>query len=451
MNIKLDKKLKKPLYLQLYDALAEEIRTGRLRNGTKLTPRRALAKQLGISGNTIDSAYKMLQDTGYVISIPRSGYTVSFKSMIYENIVPWETSAPEEIVFSPNGVDFSHMNRPIYAKTVRDLAYNEGSEIFSYVDKSGERELRNAISKYLYSFRNIKCSPDRIIVGAGAEYLLTALAQLFGGAIIMENPCDPHFYQALKAYGRKIELLPVNVGKFDADALHRAKGSLLFIDPYSRFPRGKTLEEAERREIIRWSAEQKERYIIENGDRAELSPYSGEPLYSAARNDRTIYLGSFSKSLCPAVKTSYMVLPEEILNRWKAHHLYYYAMSSKLEQYAVAKFIEKGYFTNHYKMMKRLYKEKLDYLQEHLESAFGDGVTVHDIGGTYLTAHFKEKNTEEIKILARRNGVKLMSESSFCAAGKKISENEDCITLGVGDLTREEIRRGILLLKRVFE
>lgn len=453
MRVKLNKNSAKPLYIQLFDVIAEEIRAGRLRNGAKLPPRREMASALGVSANTVDSAYKMLLDTGYVISIPRRGYIVSFKSMSYESAIPWELDAPEEIVFSPNGIDFSYIDRSAYAKIVRSLAYNDGAGIFSYVSKSGEDELRSAVSKYLYSFRSIKCSPDMIIIGAGAEYLLTALSLIFSDElpIIMENPYDPHFYNTMKDYGRNVILLPASSEDFRADALFGIERGLLFIDPYSRFPRGKGLSETERGAVIEWLSGGEERYVVENGERAEISPYSDEPLVCLDKNEKTIYLGSFAKSLCPSVKTSYMVLPEKISKLWKKHHTYYYALTSKLEQYAIAEFIEKGYFTKHYKLMKRIYKDKLDYLLGHLRNEFGSDAEVCDICGTYMTVRFKNKDAEEIKKLARRNGVKLMSLNLFCADGTEVPASENKIVFGIGDLRRDEIRRGVVLLKRALE
>ena len=436
MRVKLNKNSAKPLYIQLFDAISEEIRAGRLHNGSKLPPRREMAAALGVSANTVDSAYKMLLDTGYVISIPRRGYIVSFKPTSYESTTPWELDAPEEIVFSPNGIDFSYIDRSAYAKIVRSLAYNDGAGIFSYVSKSGEDELRSAVSKYLYSFRGIKCSPDMIIMGAGAEYLLIALMMIFPREIpiIMENPYDPHFYHTLKDYGRKVILLPASSDRFRADALL-----------------GKGLGAAEREAVTEWLSGGEERYVVENGERAEISPYSDEPLVCLDKNEKIIYLGSFAKSLCPSIKTSYMVLPEKISERWKKHHIYYYALTSKLEQFALAEFIEKGYFTKHYKMMKRIYKDKLDYLSGHLLREFGSGAEICGVCGTYMTVRFKNKDTEEIKKLARRNGVRLMSLNSFCADETEVPASENKIVFGIGDLRRDEIRRGVVLLKRALE
>lgn len=448
MYTELDKKQGKALYIQLYEAISEDIITGKLRNGVKLPSRRVLSEQLGISQNTVDSAYKMLLDTGYVISVPRQGYIVSFKASVYNTNIPWEITAPEEVVFSPNGIDTTRINRSAYAKLLKDIAYNDGADIFSYVDKSGEFSLRSAISKYLYSFRDIKCSPDRIIIGSGAEYLLASLAVLFSNdtVFITENPCDTHFYRTLTAYRNKVITLPTNTNDFDMDALYSSDGSILLLEPDARFPRSAALSEAQRRDILNWAQQKDGRYIIESCCDSEIQWDTHKTIYSMDENNKVIYLGSFARSFCPAMKTAYMVLPPELLASWKRGHVYYYALTSKAEQFALAEFINKGYFTKHYKAMRRIYKEKRGYLNECLSAAFGDKMTIYGTSGsTYITAELNNMTAEEISLRARRNAVKIFSMNSFNVRKNNKTDNNRLV-IGFGDLTREKINLGIRLL-----
>ena len=437
------------LYIRLYESICQEICTGRLKNGARLPARRALAQELGISQNTVDSAYKMLIDTGYVISLPRRGYIVSFQTSPLTPNTPWENNAREQVVFSPNGIDTSHINRASYAKIMRDIAYNDGIDIFSYVDKGGEFELRSAISKYLYSFRNVKCSPDRIIIGAGAEYLLCALAVLFSSeySFICENPCDTHFYRTLATYGINTDVLPVNADRFDIDALYASGGNILFIDPDIRFPRNLPLDEHEREAVIAWANASDKRYIVENCCDSEIIYEQHRTMHSIDPS-KVIYLGSFSRSLSPAVKTSYMVLPNELLAMWKRVHVYYYALTSKAEQFALADFLNKGLFTKHYKTMRRIYKEKRELLAECLISEFGSGIMLQsDHGSTYITAQIQGFSAGDMKQLARMNGVRLFSMNSFnIDFGSEIKN--DKLVMGIGDLRREEIKIGVELMSR---
>ena len=439
----LKKEKGRPLYISLYDKIADEIITGQLSRGAKLTPRRELASKLKISQNTVDSAYKMLVDTGYVTAVPRQGYIVSHLAGMTEN-TPWEPNAPELVVFSPNGIDTTHINRAAYARILRDIAYNDGADIFSYVEKGGETELRMAISKYLYSFRGVKCSPEQIILGAGREYQLQAFAAMMKDRVfVTENPFDGRIYNALREHGRSIITLDANTGVFNFDALADCGGDILIIEPDARFPRGMAMTEEERQRLFEaWNG-----YIIEICTDSELCAKPLTPLYSLDTRNRVIYIGSFVRSLAPAIRTSYMVLPHELLEQWKKFHTYYYALTSKTEQLALAEFINKGYYTGHCRQMKKLYSEKKQYLTEHIKEAFGaDSEVISKNGGTYITVR-PGNAVPEIKKRARACGVKLLSMNSFNVKKAVLTLERDLLVIGTGDLTLRDIRSGIRLLK----
>lgn len=449
MQAKLKKFGGKALYIQLYEIIIDEITTGRLKCGDKLPPRRVLAEELNIAQTTVDSAYKMLQDTGYITSIPRRGYVVSFKASPYGGDIPWENTAREEIVFSPNGVDISHLPRMTYAKIMKDILYNDGIEIFSYPEKGGEFILRNEISKYLYSFRDVKCSPFQIIIGAGMEYLLSSLAAIFpeDTGYILENPCYTHFYHTLSSYRHKVILLPSNIDEFDIDALYASDGNILCIEPDTRFPRSNAMSPKVCSEILKWAYSAPDRYIIENGYDSELQSSQKKTLYSMDTQNRVLYLSSFSRSVSPAVKTAYMVIPENLLEHWKKKHVYYYSLVSKQEQYALAEFIRRGYFIKHYKYMRKSYKERREYLKDCLLKAFGDNIKIHGDGAsTYISAEFLSHSTDEVKSKAKKAGVKLLSLNSFNVNRNTSPLENDRLVIGIGDLNNEKIRLGVKLL-----
>ncbi len=447
MYFKLNKSENNPIYIQLYEAISAEIACGRLPNGSKLTPRRTLAAELGISQNTVESAYKMLQDTGYVTAIPRQGYVVSFKSSVLGNELPWEINAPEQVVFSPNGIDTSQVNFTAYAKILRNVAYNNGMDIFSYVDKSGEFVLRSAIAQYLYSFRNIKTSPDKILIGAGAEYLLISLAAIFDNPVfIFENPCDTHFYNALAVYNHNIVSLNSNGKNFNIDALNSCSGNILFVDPDTRFPHCSAMDFETRTKILDWANQAEDRYIIELGYDSELRWESYETLFGMDTNNKVIYLNTFSRSLGPGIKTAYMVLPDTLLNLWKKKHIYYYSLTSKADQYALAEFISKGHFTKHYKSMRALYKEKLNYTKAYMTELFGNDLEIaNSSASTYFTFMLKRYSAFEFKQYSRRCGVKILSLNSYNVTDIPIKN--DLLILGIGDLEKSKIKLGLKLLK----
>lgn len=447
MHIKLDKSMGK-LYEQLYRAIAAEITSGAMRSGFMLPSRREMAKTAGVSQNTVESAYRMLADCGYIRSIPRQGYVVDYPVEPFGGEMTWERDAAEEIVFSPNGIDISAVNRGVYAKLLRDAAYN--SDIFSYVDKGGEFALRSAISKYLISFRDIKAPPDRIVMGAGAEYLLLSLASVFGSGFISENPCDPHYYRTLSAYGKSVTALPYNTGCFDAAALSDKDGILL-IEPCARFPRSRTMSKEERRAVLEWAYASEKRYIVEIGVDSELVWSGDSPLFTEDTRGKVIYLGSFSRSFSPGIKASYMALPEPVRDMWKRAHIYYYSLISKQEQYALAEFIDKGYFRKHCMAMRRSYRDKKTQLKLYMEQAFEGGFRViNEDGGTYITAQIGSFSTAAVRLLARRAGIKLFSLSGFNMLGDEAADGTDRLVMGFGDVTGRDIKRGAQMLARAL-
>ncbi len=449
MYIDISKSKGKSLYIQLYDYIVSEILSGRLHSGMKLPTRRLMAQQLNISQTTVDSAYKMLQDTGYIISIPRRGYIISFKDSPRGGDIPWENSALEEIVFSPNGTDISHLPRAVYAKIMKDILYNDGIDIFSYPEKGGEFILRNELAQYLYSFRDIKCFPSQIIIGAGLEYLLSSLAAIFPDSMgyILENPCDTHFYHTLSSYRHKVIFLPSNTDEFDIDALYASDGNILCTEPDTRFPRSNAMSPEIRRAVLEWAYAAPDRYIIENGYDSELQSVQRKTLYSMDTQNRVLYLSSFSRSLSPAVKAAYMVIPENLLEIWKKKHTYYYSLVSKQEQYALAEFIHKGHFMKHYKHMRRIYKERREYLKDCLLKTFGDDIKIYgESASTYINTAFLSLCTDEVKCKARKSGVKLLSLNSFNVHKNTAPLENDRLTIGIGDLNNEKIRLGIKLL-----
>lgn len=433
---------KQPLYIQLYDRLTAEIISGHFPNGFKLPSRRDMAEKSNLSQNTVDSAYKMLADTGYAKAIPRQGYIVTYKRASTSN-TPWEQNAPESIVFSPNGIDTSHINRGAYARIVKNISYNDGKDIFSYIEKGGETELRMAISKYLYSFRSIKCSPEQIIIGAGQEYQLRAFASMMQNSrFVIENPCDGRLYTALYEDGKNISILPPNAGNLNLDELLRSNSDIFIIDADSRFPRGTMLNDNERAELLN----SYNGYIIEIGSDSELCSKTGTPLYSLDTKKRVIYLGSFSRSIGPAIRTSYMVLPYELMDKWKNFHTYYYALSSKLEQLVLAEFIDKGYYTKHCRQMRRIYSEKKLYLAYRITEILHESAVISSNGGTYITVSING-NTAQIKQTAKSIGIKLLSLNSYNINKYTSPLENDPLILGIGDLSVRDISRGLRLLK----
>ncbi|MBQ3470857.1 MAG: hypothetical protein IJH17_00560, partial [Clostridia bacterium] len=285
-------------------------------------------------------------------------------------------------------------------------------------------------------------------IGAGAEYLVSALSAIFGkeSAVIFENPCNTSFYRVLTSANQNVITLPLNGGRVDFDALNSSGGNILFIDPDTRFPRCSAMDEEERRTLLEWAYMEKDRSIIENCIGSEITPEQPGTLYSMDTENKVIYLGSFSRSFSPAVKTAYMVLPPALMEKWKAYHVYYYALTPNSEQLALADFLNKGYFTKHCRDMRRVYREKRKYFEECMSAVFGEKFKVESASaGTYISASLDGFMAERTKKAARIGGVKLLSLNSYNVNKEFETIAGDRLVIGYGDLTREKIRLGVRL------
>lgn len=453
MKLNILKESGKSLYICVYEAIVEEIQNGYIKNGDKLPTRRQLAKSYNISENTVDTTYRMLQDTGYAISIPRQGYFVSFKTTGYNSDIPWERDVSQAFNLSPNGIDTEFIDRSPYSKLIKRVAYDTSNHIFSPAEKGGEFALRDAISRYLYSFRNIKCSPWQIIIGAGKEYLLSMLTPVLGDDInyVIEDPCYTRTYNTLQRSGRKITGVQTSLDGSNIDDLYKSNGDIFYTMPYHHYPTGYTMPIEKRKQVIKWACQKDGRYIIEDNFDCEIiwkSPL--ESIFELDENNKVIYLGSFERSIGHGFQISYMVLPEELLNKWKRTHRFYYALSTKLQQNALAQFINKGYFVDHYKRLRRLYKDKREIVKSILDETFGDRVKIsNNSDSTYVLATFDiGLNNDEIFEKAIERGVKIHFIQNFILPPK---EQLPTIMFGVGSLPKEKLKKGMQEFCKAFD
>lgn len=314
LEIELKKIAGKPLYIQLYNSIVDEITQGYIQDGFRLPARRKLAKELNIAQITVDTAYKMLQDTGYAIIIPRQGCFVSFKTTNHNNDIPWEGISYEKYNFSENEIDKKAFPRADYAKILRNIAYNDGIDILSHPAKNGEFALRSAISKYLYSFRNIKSSPWQVIIGAGLEYLLTSFATIFTDDTVfaMEDSGYSRSYFAFASYVKNMKTIPVDMDVLKIEDLYKSKANIFYTTPYYHHPTGHKMTTLQKEQLLAWVSESPDRYIIEDCFDCELIFGAPESLYSMDKNNKVILLNSFSRSISSSFKTSYMVIPDNL-------------------------------------------------------------------------------------------------------------------------------------------
>ena len=241
----------RPAYLRLYERLRGEIVRGDYPFGARMPSKRQLAEEEGLSVVTVEHAYALLTDEGYLEARRRSGHYVQFHDT--DGFVP---SAPVRPAAVPAGerADFPFS---VLSRVMRRVISEYGEQLLEKSPNNGCDALRQAISRYLARSRGIRVKPEQIFVGSGAEYLYGLIVQLLGAARIYaaEDPSYEKIALVYRAHGASLELLPLGADGIRSDALAATRASVLHITPYRSYPSNVTASAAKRREYIRWASE----------------------------------------------------------------------------------------------------------------------------------------------------------------------------------------------------
>ena len=377
-TICLDAAGEKPLYEQLYDSLSAQIRGGTLRAGDRLPGKRSLASQLAVAVNTVDTAYQMLVAEGYLEARERSGFFVlECAGAPPQAAEPAEAGGEEappepEVRFdlSTGSVDTALFPFRTWGRIQKELLYH-GEGLLRHGHRQGDGELRRELAAYLRAYRGVVCAPEQIVVGAGVEYLLGLLAQLLRGrTAAVENPGYDRPRIILENNGIPCRCVDIDGGGLDPAGLEESGADLCYVTPSHHFPTGVTMPAGRRAQLLRWAAAAPGRYILEDDYDAEFR-FDMRPIPSlqgmAGPAGPVVYLCTFSKSLAPSIRIACMVLPEDLLGRYRAAFGSYSNTVSRFEQHTLCRFLREGYFTRHLARLRSAYKSRMTALALALE------------------------------------------------------------------------------------
>ena len=449
----LDPAASRPLYQQLYDSLAAQIKSGRLKSGDRLPGKRSLASQLAVAVNTVDTAYQMLVAEGYLEARPKSGFFVlEYTDMLPQAAAPRERPAPSHAApvppvrfdLSTGAVDTALFPFRTWGRIQKELLYN-GSSLLAHGHRQGDPELRRELEAYLRSYRGVVCSPEQIVVGAGVEYLLGLVAVLLrGSAAAVENPGYDRPRTILENNAIPCRCVGIDSGGLDPAALEASGANLCYVTPSHHFPTGVTMPAGRRAQLLRWAAAQPGRYILEDDYDAEFR-FDMRPIPSlqgmAGPEGPVVYLCTFSKSLAPSIRIACMVLPWPLLERYRRAFGGYASTVSRFEQQTLRRFLEEGYFTRHLARMRGAYKGRMERLAAALEDGFGEK-NIRLTGrhtGLHLLLTLPDGPGEERMIAsALREGVKLRGLSEYYMEDRAQCR-KNTVVLGYASLRNEEI------------
>lgn len=355
----MNQRQEKPKYYYLYTAMKEDILSGVLKKNEKLPSKRSLAEHLGVSLITVENAYQMLKDEGYIESKERSGYFVTELLPVVkaEKVHHALTLLEEDIAGDENTEAISGMfPESLYFKTIRGVLTEYGSKLMERSPNEGCTILRNAIAKYLLRYRGIFAQPNQIVIGSGAEHLYNAVVRMMGNTIVygLENPSYSQIRKVYEGMGARCELLPMGAEGIETEALEGTQAKVLHVTPFHSYPSNVTATVRKRQEYLEWARKNDGMIVEDDFDSEFFMP--GKPidtLYMTDVNQSVIYINTFSKSLSPAIRIGYMILPERLLPKYKETMAEFSCTVPVLDQYVLAEFIEQGYFEQHLNRVRR--------------------------------------------------------------------------------------------------
>lgn len=455
----------KCLYEQIYEHIRQEIREGKLRPGERLPSTRSLADYLQISRSTAALAYEQLLSEGYIASQPYRGYYVcrieelcrvdsGEESSKISSRKAKDGSRQYFCDFSPTATDMSLFPFSVWRKINKNVLSESSSGLFAQGDAQGEYSLRETISRYLHSSRGVNCSPEQIIVGAGNDYLLLLLEKILGRhvRIAMENPTYKRAYRIFRSFAYEITTVDMDEAGMSVEGLRKSDVTAAYVMPSHQYPTGTLMPIGRRLELLKWADEAPQRYLIEDDYDSEFR-YKGKPIPSLQASDkhgRVIYIGTFSKSIAPAIRVSYMVLPQPLLEQYRQQCYFYSATVSRIDQKVLETFIGEGYFERYLNKMRKHYKEKHDLMLEQLDDFEEAFHITGENAGLHLLLTGRQGQTEAALLeSAKAAGVKVygLSES---LVGQKEAHLSRTVLLGYGGLGREEIIKGLTLLRQAW-
>ena len=450
------------LYEYLYGRIKEDILSGRLPAGERLPSKRVLAENLNISTITVETAYSQLVAEGYIYSRARSGF---FVSRIGEEIsvngkkrpeVSEKTEGEKEYFadFTANYTAKDSFPFVTWSRLTRQTLSENCERLLAPSPSRGVYELRKAISDYLFQFRGMSVSPDRIIVGAGTEYLYSIIIQLLGRDKLyaLEDPGYGKIGRIYGVNGVSCVHIPYEKDCVDMECLEKSGAQVLHISPSHHFPTGGVTPIGKRYELLSW-AKKNGGYIIEDDYDSEfrLSGRPVPPLQSIDGEGCVIYINTFSKSLTPTIRISYAVLPEELGQKYSEELGFYSSTVSTFEQYTLAAFIEKGYFEKHINRMRTYYRARRDAVMQCIKKhpRYGMVKIKEADSGLHFILEIKTDLPDSVlKQRAEEKGVKISCLSDYYYREEKDSQHK--IVINYSSLGAEKTEEAVEFLFSVI-
>lgn len=420
------------LYEQLYRHIKSDILSGVLVAGEKLPSKRALAAHLEVSVITVKNAYEQLIAEGYICGVEKRGYYV----MRIDQPLTAAPSAMAETIDEPperqwfmdfvtNSTAAEYFPFATWTKLLRQTILEQDTHLLRPTPSTGALELRQAIADYLHQFRGMTVSPRQIIVGAGTETLYTLLIQLLGRekCYAVEDPGYSKIGRIYQSNQVQLRHVALDESGLSCQALRQTDADVVHISPSHHYPTGIVMPVARRHELLRWADEEEGRYILEDDYDSEFR-FVGRPiptLFSDDEHQHVIYLNTFSKTIAPSIRISYMLLPPRLLEDYREKLGFYSCTVSSFEQYTLAEFLSRGHYEQHLNRMRKLYHQKRDAVIDCILSGPLAGraeIMEQDAGLHFLVRLDTALPDETLRQRAAERGLRLALLSDYYRHGE---------------------------------
>ncbi|MNG72055.1 HTH-type transcriptional regulatory protein GabR [compost metagenome] len=444
-----------PLHARVQRAIRQLILDGALEVGRPLPASRALAKSLGISRDTVESAYSRLHAEGFIERRVGSGSFVSERTqrlpargkprrteggpsmaarLSQRGTAMLENGGVREFLtprpFAPGVPETRNFPLQTWERLQRQVLKEYGTQALLHSPPQGMPVLRRAIADYVNLERGAHATAERVLVLTSSQQALTLCANVLldaGERIFIENPVYHGARKAFDAAGLACVPVPMDADGMQVDnllAAAKAPGGsarAVFLTPSHQFPSGATLALERRLAIIEW-ARQQQSWIIEDDYDSEFH-YAGKPtacVQGLDPHERTIYIGTFTKSMFPGLRIAYMVLPSSLVTPMTVARTLQDGHSAPIAQLTLARFIDGGHFGAHVRTLRAVYAERRNVLARLVRQHLAEFVEPRvPAGGMQMPCVFIRDIPEQQAVeAARRAGIDLLGLTPLHAAGQ---------------------------------
>jgi GntR family transcriptional regulator/MocR family aminotransferase len=460
---------------QIYSQLRDQILSGALSGGSPLPSSRSLAAELSLSRNTINAVYARLEGEGYIRIIPSSGILVtegigglrpdtraaaSFKPPREISLTGSLERRRDLIDFRSGIPDLTRFPVARWSRMTRQVLDQATPDSFGYGQPEGRRELREAVCAYAVRYRGVKAEPDQVLVTAGTTQAVSLLTRILlvpegpdgpRGTAVVEEPLTADIKRIIRGLGGRVVPVPVDSEGFDPVAIPAGTDpAAVYVTPSHQFPLGMVMSLRRRLALTeyarRWGV-----WIIEDDYDSEFR-HSGPPLPSlqGLAPDRTIYVGTFSKTLSPALRTGYLILPPGLVEQGRRLKWFSDLHNPVIDQLVLARFVGEGYYGRHLSALKRIYGRNREVLVSELTSASircglkPEPEILGEAAGLHLSVRFPGMRFDGERLSRlEAAGVKVYPVSEHAEHPERW---QDTVILGFGSLDRNDLAAGARII-----